>query len=102
MDVVTSRIRFCNSAPAWGTTRDSRLDNDKKVEKDDDDFPDADVLWVATIATRMHRWLVRTSCGWQEKFSGSMVDGNDIFSDHGIATPTVKDGREETVGCSES
>ena len=41
----------------------SRLDNGEKVAKDDDDFPDEDILRVATVASRMEksfpdRWLM--------------------------------------------
>ena len=41
----------------------SRIDNGEMVRKDDDDFPDADILRIATIATRTEKtfpdcWLM--------------------------------------------
>ena len=41
----------------------NRIDNGEMVQKDDDDFPDVDILQIATIETRTkksfpHRWLM--------------------------------------------
>ena len=62
------------------------MDNRENVWKDADDFPDADVLRVATIAAReennfLDQWLMEMTY-------------------YKNATAAIKDGRGEAIGCS--
>ena len=68
----------------------SKIDNGETVWKDDANFLDVDIQRIASIASRLTN---------RKNFSGSLVDGDDILSNHGITTVTVKDKREKTTSC---